>query len=231
MALSIQGQKIHRMIANLELVGSKSVSPVYQLKIELVGTDPSVWRTLQVPGQANLGWLHAVLQTAMGWTNSHLHHFLTSDARYSDPRGNQDSGFGDEPDRDETKVKLMHIAPQAGAQFGYEYDFGDSWEHAITVQQILPAAGGPTALCLKGASACPPEDCGGIWGYADLLEALKDPRHPEHKNTREWLGRAFNPKAFDPAKVNFWLAKLKWPRVTEAQLRKVLMGRDNAAED
>ncbi len=89
----------------------------------------------------------------------------------------------------------------------------------------------PAALCLKGAGACPPEDCGGIWGYADLLEALKDPRHPEHKNTREWLGRAFNPKAFDPAKVNFWLAKLNWPRVTEAQLRKVLMGRDNAAED
>jgi len=68
------------------------------------------------------------------------------------------------------------LAPEAGAQFGYEYDFGDSWEHEITVQKILPAAGGATALCLDGAGACPPEDCGGIWGYAELLKTLKNPK-------------------------------------------------------
>ena len=217
------------MIANLKPAARKSTAPTYQLKIVLLGTKPSVWRTLQVPGQANLGWLHAVLQTVMGWTNSHLHHFLIDDAHYSDPRFNEDLGFGGEPDRDEAKATLLQIAPKAGAQFGYEYDFGDSWEHEITVQKILPAAGGTTALCMDGAGACPPEDCGGIWGYAELLKALKNPKHPEHKSMKEWIGRAFDPDAFDVAEVNAWLGKLKWPRVTETQLRKVLMGRDNYA--
>ena len=185
-----------------------------------------------MPGDANLGWLHNVIQVAMGWTNSHLHHFLTSDARYADPRHNEDTGFGEEPDRDEAKAKLVQIAPHEGAQFGYEYDFGDSWEHEITVEKILPNAAAPakTALCLDGASACPPEDCGGIWGYAELLKTLKNPKHPEHKTMKEWLGRPFDAKAFDVSQTNLWLRKLKWPRVTEAQLRKVLMGRDDYHE-
>lgn len=219
------------MIANVEPLAAKSAAPTYQLKIVLPGSKPAIWRTLQVPGNANLGWLHAVLQTAMGWTNSHLHHFVTKDARYSDPRCNEDMGFGDEPDRDEAKASLMQIAPKAGAQFGYEYDFGDSWEHAITVEKILPPATGTAALCLDGARACPPEDCGGIWGYAELLKALKNPKHPEHKSIKEWIGGAFDAEAFVKEKTNHWLSKLKWPRVTEAQLRKVLMGRDNYAEE
>jgi hypothetical protein len=218
------------MIANPEPVAAESAVPTYQLKIVLLGTEPSIWRTLQVPGQANLGWLHAVLQTAMGWTNSHLHHFLTADARYADLRRNEDPGFGDEGNRDEAQATLRQIAPKAGVQFGYEYDFGDSWEHEITVEKILPPASGTTALCLDGARACPPEDCGGIRGYSDLLKALKNPKHPEHKSMKEWIGGGFDPKAFDKAKSNLWLSKLKWPRVTEAQLRKVLMGRDNHTE-
>ena len=218
------------MIANIEPAAAKSAAPIYQIKVVLLGAEPVIWRTLQVPGNANLGWLHAALQTAMGWTNSHLHHFLTEDARYSDPRCNEDLGFGEEPDRDEAKATLMHIAPKAGARFGYEYDFGDSWEHEIAVEKILPADGGTTGICLEGARACPPEDCGGVWGYAELLKALKSPKHPEHKSMKEWLGRAFDPAAFDKAKVNCWLGKLKWPRVTEAQLRKVLMGRDDYTE-
>jgi hypothetical protein len=218
------------MIANLESATGKSATPTYQLKIVLLGAEPSIWRTLQVPGPANLGWLHAVLQTAMGWTNSHLHHFLTADGRYTDPRGDEDMGSGDEPDRDEAKAALLQIAPEAGAHFRYEYDFGDSWMHEITVQQILSATGGTSARCVDGAGACPPEDCGGIWGYAELLRVLKNPKHAEHKRMKAWIGRAFDPKEFDKDKVNFWLGKLKWPRVTEVQLRKVLMGRDNYSE-
>jgi len=219
------------MIANLEPVAAKSAAPTYQLRIVLLGAEPSIWRTLEVPGQASLGWLHAVLQTAMGWTNSHLHHFLTADGRYSDPRLNEDTGFGGQPDRDEGKATLLQIAPKAGAHFGYEYDFGDSWGHEITVLKILPASGGTAARCLDGAGACPPEDCGGIYGYVEMLKALKNPKHPEHKSMKEWLGgRAIDPKSFDLAKINFWLGKLKWPRVTEIQLRKVLMGRDNYTE-
>jgi hypothetical protein len=220
------------MIAQIESSAGKRNAPVYELKIVLLGAKPSIWRRLHVPGDASLGWLHAVIQVAMGWTNSHLHHFLTRDARYADPRQNEDMGFGDEPDRDETKAKLAQIASHEGDQFGYEYDFGDSWEHEIVVEKILPAstAAGTTALCLDGGCACPPEDCGGIWGYAELLKTLKNPKHPEHKTMKEWLGRPFDARAFDVAKTNLWLRKLKWPRVTEAQLRKALMGQDDYHE-
>jgi hypothetical protein len=216
------------MIAQIEPTVGKGIAPTYQLQIVLLGAKPLIWRRLQVPGDANLGWLHAVIQVAMGWTNSHLHHFLTSDARYSDPRHIEDMGLGEEPDRDEEKAMLMQVAPHERVQFGYEYDFGDSWEHEITVEKILPneTAAAMTAFCLDGARACPPEDCGGIWGYAELLKTLKNPKHPEHKTMKEWLGRPFDAKAFDVAKTNLWLRKLKWPLVTEAQLRRVLMGRD-----
>ncbi len=217
------------MIANLDSVAGKPSARACQLKVVLLDSKPCVWRRLQVPGNANLGWLHAVLQTAMGWTNSHLHHFLSKDARYSDPRHLESIGSGDE-DRDEAKAILLQVAPAEGAQFGYEYDFGDSWEHAITVEKVLPHASGTIALCLDGANTCPPEDCGGVWGYADLLKVLKNPKHPEHKNMKEWIGSEFDPKAFDPAKINFWLRKLKWPKVTEAHLRKVLMDRDDYAD-
>lgn len=221
------------MIANLEPLAAKSAAPIYQLNIVLLGSKPSIWRRLRVPGNASLGWLHAVLQVAMGWTNSHLHHFLTSDARYADPRHTEDMGFGGEPDRDENKATLIQVAHDEGAQFGYEYDFGDSWEHEITVEKILPPdpAAATTALCLDGARACPPEDCGGVWGYANLLKILKNRKHPEHKDMKAWIGGSFDAESFDLAHINLWLRKLKWPRVTEAQLRKVLMGRDDYREE
>ena len=220
------------MINQIEPAVGKGSAPTYQLKIVLLGSKPPIWRRLQVPGDASLGWLHAIIQVTMGWTNSHLHHFLTRDARYTDPRHNEDMGFGDQPDCDEAKATLAQVAPVEGDQFGYEYDFGDSWEHEITVEKILPgkAATATTALCLDGARACPPEDCGGIWGYAELLKTLKKPKHPEYETMKEWLGRPFDAAAFDVAKINLWLRKLKWPRVTEAQLRKVLMGRDDYRE-
>ncbi|MHB8522841.1 MAG: plasmid pRiA4b ORF-3 family protein [Limisphaerales bacterium] len=139
---------------------------------------------------------------------------------------------GDPEILEERKFTLRQIAPREQHAFGYEYDFGDSWEHEITVDKILPpdAAASGTALCLEGARACPPEDCGGVWGYDNLLKVLKNRKHPEHKSMKEWLGRAFDADAFDVRKTNLWLRKLKWPRVTEAQLRKILMGRDDYHE-
>ena len=144
-----------------------------------------------------------------------------------DTRGDPDG------DRDETKATLMQIAPTEGEEFGYEYDFGDSWEHAIKVEKIFPHASDAStiALCLDGARACPPEDCGGFSGYADLLKILKNRKHPEHKEMKEWIGDEFNADSFDISKINTLLRKLKWPRVTEAQLRKVLMARDNYREE
>jgi Plasmid pRiA4b ORF-3-like protein len=220
------------MISAIDTTAGKGHAPIYQLKVVLLGSKPPVWRRLQVPGDARLDWLHAVLQVAIGWTNSHLHQFKVGADCYSDTRHHFAEYEGDPEILEERKFTLRQIAPREQDAFRYEYDFGDSWEHEITVEKILPAdaAAAKTALCLDGARACPPEDCGGLGGYDNLLKILKNRKHPEHKSMKEWLGRAFDAAAFDVAKTNLWLRKLKWPHVTEAQLRKILMGRDDYRE-
>lgn len=220
------------MISIIETTAGKGHAPIYQLKVVLLGSEPPVWRRIQVPGDARLDWLHAALQVAIGWTNSHLHALQVGEDRYSDTRHHFAEYEGDPEILEEREFTLRQIAPCEQDAFGYEYDFGDSWDHEITVEKILPsdAAAATTALCLDGARACPPEDCGGVWGYDNLLKILKNRKHPEHKSMKEWVGRAFDAAAFDVGKINLWLRKLKWPHVTEAQLRKVLMGRDDYHE-
>lgn len=112
------------------------------------------------------------------------------------------------------------------------YDFGDGWQHDIVVTGLLPAtADSPkVAFCIEGGGACPPEDCGGLWGYANLQKILKNKRHEEHRRMREWLGRPFDPEFFSAQRTNAWLRKLKWPNVTDNQLCKILMGRDGYTE-
>jgi hypothetical protein len=220
------------MISVIKTTAPKANAPIYQLKVVLLDSQPSVWRRLQVPGDARLDWLHAVLQVAIGWTNSHLHQFRVGEKRYSDTRHEFAEFEGDPKVFEARKFTLRQIALRAQDAFGYEYDFGDSWEHELTLEKILPpnAAAATTALCLDGARACPPEDCGGVGGYDDLLKILKNRKHPEHETMKEWLGRAFDAEAFDVGRTNLWLRKLKWPHVTEAQLRKILMGRDDFHE-
>jgi hypothetical protein len=124
----------------------------------------------------------------------------------------------------------MGIAPHKGKAFLYEYDFGDSWEHDIRVEKIQAPDPSWTAFaeCIGGARACPPEDCGGVPGYEDLLETLKHPKRKEYKEFMEWLGGSFDPETFDLDKVNRYLRKLKWPRTSVDQLARVLMQRDGA---
>ena len=204
----------------------------YQLQVFIDGSEPLIWRRLLVPGTANLGWLHAVLQVAMGWTNSHLHQFICGEHVFSDPEAQLQEFEDDPPVLDERKVTLAEVLSNTPPGFVYDYDFGDSWDHIVTVEGIVPAdaSTSTTAVCLAGERACPPEDCGGIGGYEELLKALKNKKHPEHKSMKEWLGRAFDPEFFDLHKTNDSLRKLKWPRVTESQLRKVLMARDGYRE-
>ena len=203
-------------------------APVYHLKVSLEGVEPAIWRRLQVPGNANLGWLHVVIQVAMGWTNSHMHQFIVGERLYSDPRI-EINDFEDGPSvLDENVTAIMDIAPRVHSTFLYEYDFGDSWEHRIIVEKIRdpdPAVAG-VAQCLAGARACPPDDCGGVYGYANLLEVIMDPKHEEYEDMMDWLGGKFEPEAFDREKINKHLRKLKWPRTTEGQFARVLMQRD-----
>jgi hypothetical protein len=202
--------------------------PTYQLKVTLDLVKPAIWRRLSVPGNASLGWLHAVIQLAMGWTNSHRHQFEVGGRLFSDPHVNT-PGFGGEPEvLDEAKFSLRDVAAYEKDVLHYEYDFGDSWQHTIVVEKILPPEpdAATVAVCLAGKRACPPDDCGGPWGYQDLLKVLRNPKHEEHNSMKEWLGRPFDPEAFDPASTNACLRKLKWPRTSEAHLRRVLMKRD-----
>ena len=175
------------MISAIESTVGKGAAPIYQLRVALLGSEPPIWRRLQVPGDATLDWLHAVLQVAIGWTNSHLHQFRVGADCYSDTRHNFAEYEGDAEILEARKFTLRQIAPREQDAFGYEYDFGDSWEHEITVDKILPhdAAAATTALCLDGARAGPPEDCGGVGGYGNLLKILKNRKHPEHKSMKE----------------------------------------------
>jgi hypothetical protein len=137
----------------------------------------------------------------MGWTNSHLHQFRINDQRYADPMLMEED-FEEWGCEDSTSTTLTDVLPANGKRFrfGYEYDFGDSWEHEILFEGVVRAEpGGRYPICLEGERACPPEDVGGVWGYADFVEAIQDPAQERHDELLEWVGGSFDPEAFDPA--------------------------------
>jgi hypothetical protein len=176
---------------------------------------PAVLRRVQVPGELSLAGLHAVVQVAMGWTDSHLHEFDVDGARYGLPDPDWDAGeVGDE-----ARVTLFRLLGQ-GDRAGYVYDFGDGWTHRLTVEKVLaPEPGVSYPRCVSGRRACPPEDVGGPWGYDEFLAAMADPAHPEHEQYREWLGEPFDPAAFDLTEVNAALAELAWRPLAAATRR------------
>lgn len=181
---------------------------VYQLKVTLLGIEPPIWRRFQMLGTTTLGELHLVLQVVMGWDGDHLHQFLKDKMVYG-PVGDED-GLDDAEDEAETWV--CDLVSRARSKFIYEYDFGDGWEHEIVVEKTFaPEKDAQYPVCLEGARACPPEDCGGAWGYASLLEIIRDPKHEQHQERLAWIGAKFDPEAFDVARVNRELRRLKRP--------------------
>jgi hypothetical protein len=181
----------------------KSGYAVYRLKITLKHFKPPIWRRVLVTSDITLNDLHWIIQVAMGWTNSHLHQFRIGPAYYSDP------AFGLDGVRDECQTELGDVITREKLRFVYEYDFGDGWQHEILVEKILPAEAGETyPKCMAGQRACPPEDCGGVWGYGHFLEAIRHPDHPEHEDMLEWIGGSFDPEQFDLEHVNKRLRRL-----------------------
>jgi hypothetical protein len=141
----------------------------------------------------------------MGWTNSHLHQFRNEGDVYCLP-----SDDPDPDDYDERRYTLDDIAPCEKDWFVYEYDFGDGWEHEVLVESHLPFnPKSRHAVCMDGKNACPPEDCGGISGYHDLLKIIADPEHEDYQRMIEWAGGSFDPKHFDIQKVNARLKRMK----------------------
>jgi hypothetical protein len=147
---------------------------LYQLRITLQEMAPPIWRRVQVPARFTLAQLHRVLQAAFGWQDCHLFSFEHGDTTYSDAE--TVAGFGE--GREARRTRVHQVVRAAGERMTYTYDFGDGWEHDVVLEAILsPDPGERHATLLDGERAGPPEDCGGSWGFADLLYALDDPEH------------------------------------------------------
>jgi len=184
----------------------KEPAPIYQLKVTLNNAKPPIWRRILVSGNTRLDQFHDILQITMGWTDSHLHQFVLGDTFYG-MRDDEDSFFGMDKE-DERKYKLSQLLTQEKDSMKYEYDFGDDWEHKIVLEKKLPHDSSVTVpSCIKGKRACPPDDCGGVWGYQKLVEVMRDPSDNEYKEKLEWLGGEFDPEHFDIAKINQSLAR------------------------
>ncbi|MCT7994839.1 plasmid pRiA4b ORF-3 family protein [Laspinema olomoucense] len=180
----------------------KKPQSIYQLKITLSDIKPPIWRRLQVSSDYTLADLHEVIQVAMGWGNCHLHSFNIDGEEYGMPM-DDDFGFSDMEIKNETRVKLSKIIPGEKFKFSYLYDFGDSWEHQILVEKVLPPDPDATyPICIKAKRACPPDDCGGPWGYPDFLEAVQDKNHPDHEEMLDWAGGSFDPEEVNLDQIN-----------------------------
>ncbi|MBN1174713.1 MAG: plasmid pRiA4b ORF-3 family protein [Micromonosporaceae bacterium] len=159
------------------------------------GSKPPIWRRLEVPSDTTLDGLHQVIQTGFGWYGGHLWVFETPDGEYGQP----DAQLGHV---DAATVTLDEVAPDVGDRIRYVYDFGDDWQHDLVVEQIVAAQPGVAyPRCTAGRRARPPEDCGGMWVYQDLLAVVADPGHPEHAEALDTL-RATSAAAFDPARFD-----------------------------
>ncbi len=187
---------------------------IYRLKITLMGFRPPIWRRVEVDGNLSLGELHEVIQIVMGWEDAHLHQFIVDDIYYSTPYPGMEDWEMMDYMRDANEISLQQVAAEVGARFTYKYDFGDSWEHRIRVEQIKePEVEVLYPVCLTGKRACPPEDVGGIWGYEEFLSALQNKNHPEHEMYSEWIGGTFDPENFDLEESNRMLSFLDFYKV------------------
>lgn len=191
--------------ANKAEVSAETEGSVYQLRITLLETEPAIWRRIQVEN-CTLDKLHEHIQTAMGWTNSHLHQFWFDGQRFGDPQLLREdfADVGDDDFVDSTQTMLSEILAKKRKKFafGYEYDFGDGWQHEIVFEGMVPAEKGVKyPRCIEGERACPPEDCGGTPGFENFLEAMADRKHPDHRDLKEWYGGKFDAEKFDPARA------------------------------
>ncbi|MEM6339362.1 MAG: plasmid pRiA4b ORF-3 family protein [Pseudomonadota bacterium] len=178
---------------------------IYQFKISLKGIRPPIWRRIQVPEDYDFYELHVAIQDAMGWYDSHLHQYEIMNPKTGEREiiGMPDDEYDDVEIKDEKTTKIARYF-KIIKKANYEYDFGDAWEHEIVLEKVIPAQDGETyPKCVAGKRACPPEDCGGVWGYEELLDIMQDPKHPEHKERKEWLGGEFESEKFDAAEVSF----------------------------
>jgi Plasmid pRiA4b ORF-3-like protein len=179
----------------------------YLLHVELRYFKPAIYRDVIVDPSIPLSKLHKIIQAAMGWEDAHLYGFALHNGKPSasywralsnqkfEPPQNDDGMGWDRSNSDRTTL-LSHVLRKPKDKLLYMYDFGDDWEHLITLKDIVRTKE-PMPWLVKAQNACPPEDCGGMPGFVNMLDAFTNPKHPEHEGVREWLGDDFEPGAFD----------------------------------
>jgi len=193
---------------------SEDLAPIYQLRIDLDDARPPIWRRVLVPADITFGDLHIIIQAVMAWGGYHLHLFTAEGWDIGVP------DF-DEPwtsDFLEEDLELVQdYLTDVGDRVKYEYDFGDGWMHTIKLEKITePDPRQHYPVCIKGRRACPPDDVGGTWGYADFLDALGDPSHPDHDGMSEWIGGEFDAEAFDLGAANARLGGIDLPPANDS---------------
>lgn len=180
-------------------------SSIYEIEIEISGIEPRIWREVAVSGNWTLRDLHHVIQATMGWEDCHLYQFVIRKTEYG-PSSGPFELFEDDEGSDDGEIRLCDLLKSRN-KFSYTYDFGDCWQHELRVRSVHPPKAKETyPLCRAGGGACPPEDCGGTWGYANILAALSAPKDEDNQDQLEWVGEDFDPKAFNLDKAN---ARLK----------------------
>jgi len=199
----------------MEICGMGYKKTVYQFKVSLLGISPPIWRMIQIRRDYSFWDLHVGLQDAMGWLDSHLHLFRIINPVTGDLEEigipNEELFEDEHPCIAGWAVPISAYFADVGSRADYDYDFGDCWEHEVIVEDIVDlVAEERYPKCVAGARACPPEDCGGIWGYEELLRTIGDPSHKEYESTMQWLGGSYDPEVFDAKKVRFDNPRKRW---------------------
>jgi hypothetical protein len=184
----------------------RAPAQIYQLRIELQYLKPAIWRRVLVPGSIKLSKFHVVILWSMGWQGGHMHEFVIGQTNYGEP----DPDFPQVPPVVREDRVTLQQALGSLKTIRYIYDFGDDWEHKIKLEKTLPFD--PEMKhprCIAGQYACPPEDVGGVDGYIDFLDAIRNPAHEEHASMLEWIGGGFDPLTFDLVETNERLSEIK----------------------
>ena len=183
---------------------TKTNSKIFQFKIKLCDIKPIIWRRVQVLSTDTFNDLHNIIQNSMGWYDCHLHEFILVNPKTGDKNRLGNDYEDDEFDetQDEEKKTLNQYFSMDNKKARYVYDFGDDWKHDIVLEKILEKDQNKKyPQCVAGERACPPEDCGGVWGYENLLKIIADPTHKDYEEMKEWCG-AFTPEAFDLSSID-----------------------------
>ena len=191
-----------------------------QFKITLLGVTLPIWRRIQISDLSTFWDLHVAIQDAFGWTDSHLHEFVTINgaAEQEEYIGIPDNGEGPHPVLTGWDIKVEpYVKLPANQKILYLYDFGDNWEHLIEFEGWHEKQANKYPICLAGERACPPEDVGGVPGYENFIAIINDKKHEERKSWLEWVGGKYNSEKFNPKKVKFDSPSKRWRYAFEGE--------------